>query len=100
MPEPQKPGSMTPSWANVADLIRRVGMPMVLVAATMVYMGWLQTTKLDAHIEESHETLKVARAQLDVLWQMASSSQRSCINTAKLAQTDPLDCVIVLPRDK
>jgi hypothetical protein len=78
------------------NLIVKVGAPTVMVGAAMYWMAWTISEKLDAHVVESHEQLAVSKQQLDVLWMYAASSQRGCINLAKLAKTDPMECTLTL----
>ena len=89
------------TWADMMGLIMKVGAPMVMLAAAMYWFATRLDTKLDAHIAESAKVLSVQTQQLDVLWQMASSSQRMCINLAKVAKTDPIECTLVVrPNDQ
>ena len=84
------------TWAEMMGLIMKVGAPMVLVAAFMYWMTTSLDRKLEEHIKESQQVLSIQRQQLDVLWQMASSSQRGCINLAKVAKTDPIECTLIV----
>lgn len=85
------------TWSDMSKLIAQQGLPLLMICAIGYWFATRVDAKLDSHISEQKELVSLQRQELDVLWQMASSSQRACINLAKVAKTDPIECTILMP---